>query len=190
MSKEHQKSSINWGGVTNTLLATGAIVGGLILVAPGTMQGLADSISGIFTGKDAALERLREGITNEVKGDNSIAEAARQAEIDKRLKEALEAAKPNMVERGVGAVTAFIGKGIGSLIAKVAGGVIAVMGLNYLVNGKSSGDNHAQEHAERFAEQKEAFAVREDIRRMQAVMVARMQAAGHEPAMSGAPQRG
>ena len=187
MSKEQSKSNINWGGVTNTLLATGAIVGGLILVAPGTMQNIADSISNVFTKGDAKFDRDASAIAKVVNEDpafSGASEEARALETANRLQKAVDAAKPNLIERGVGAITGGITNTIGNLIAKVAGGVIAVMGLNYLVNGKAP-SNNSGEHAERYAEQKESFAIREDIRKMQAVMMARMQAAGHEPAQAG-----
>ncbi|NBO17926.1 MAG: hypothetical protein EBV03_01635 [Proteobacteria bacterium] len=176
MSKESSKSSINWGGVTNTLLATGAIVGGLILVAPTTMGNLGESISNLFSGTSKVDKDALE-IAQKVMKDPNITDKV--GETSRQLAEKIDAAKPGIVENTMGAITGGITKGIGAVIAKVVGGVIAVMGINHLINGKSS-TNNSQEHAERFAEQKESFAIREDIRKMQAVMMARMQAAGHE----------
>jgi|GEM_PF-6729796 len=80
-------------------------------------------------------------------------------------------------------------EGIGLVITKVAGAAMAITGLSYLFSDKSGADN-ASRHAEHHAEAKESFAIREDMRKMQAVMMARMQANGHQPAMAAAGQPG
>ena len=78
-------------------------------------------------------------------------------------------------------------EGIGLIIQKVAGAVIAGMGLSYLFSDGTQNEN-SDRHAERYSEAKESFALREDMRKQQAVMIARMKAAGHEPAMAMANQ--
>ena len=90
---------------------------------------------------------------------------------------------------GSGMFTEEAMKGIGLIVQKVAGAVIAGIGLSYLFSDKSQNEN-AERHAEHFSEAKESFAVREDMRKMQTVMMARMKAAGHEPAMAAGPQMG
>lgn len=72
--------------------------------------------------------------------------------------------------------------GIGWLVTKVAGAVAVVMGANYLLSDKK--ESHETQRAQQHHEARESFALREDMRKMQAVMVARMQASGHEPAMA------
>lgn len=69
---------------------------------------------------------------------------------------------------------------LGWLVKKAAGIALAVTGASYLLSG-GSGGNEA-EHASRHQEARESFALREDMRKMQAVMMARMQAAGQDPA--------
>lgn len=76
----------------------------------------------------------------------------------------------------------FLTEGIGAVITKVAGAAMAFTGLRYLLSDKSESEN-AERHAQAYHEAKESFAIREDMRKMQAVMLARMQAAGHQPAM-------
>lgn len=151
MSDQQQKSSINWGGLTKGLLATGAIVAGVEMVFPGMMSGMADSISKIGA-------------------------------------EAAPTPDPSFVEKGVGAVVGGFGKAIGTVAIKIGGIALAIMGVTHLVSHKSDRDN-AAEHAQNRAERQESFALREDIRRAQATMMARMQSAGHDPAMAGDMQR-
>jgi hypothetical protein len=71
---------------------------------------------------------------------------------------------------------------IGWLVTKVAGAAALIMGANYLLSDKK--ESHESGRAREHHEARESFALREDMRKMQAVMVARMQASGHEPAMA------
>ena len=74
---------------------------------------------------------------------------------------------------------------IGDVLPRVIGAMIAFTGASYLFSDGSSNQNeNAQRHSEHYTEAKESFAAREDMRKMQAVMMARMKAAGHEPAMA------
>ncbi len=94
-------------------------------------------------------------------------------------------AAPSLVENGVDYIKSGVGSMLGTVIAKVAGVALAVTGIKYLLSDKP---NNAAEHATQYHEAQESFALREDMRKMQAVMASRMQAAGHEPA-AGAPAR-
>ena len=147
MSAEHEKSSINWGGIGKGILAGGAIIAGIAIVCPGMLTGVVEGLSKIGTAAPAAV-----------------------------------AAEPGMVENAIsgftGGIASMIGKGITSIALKVAGVALVVTGANYLMSDKST--SNAEEHATRHAEAKESFALREDMRKMQAVMVARMQNAGQE----------
>ena len=73
---------------------------------------------------------------------------------------------------------------IGDVLPRVIGAMIAFSGASYLFSDGSSQNENAQRHSENYTEAKESFAAREDMRKMQAVMIARMKAAGHEPAMA------
>ncbi len=86
-------------------------------------------------------------------------------------------AEPGIVENALSGVTSAIGSGIGAVVTKIAGVALAVTGINYLMSDKT---NNAEEHGQRYAEAKESFALREDMRKMQAVMVTRMQNAGQD----------
>jgi hypothetical protein len=88
-----------------------------------------------------------------------------------------------------GGGASFLSSGVGEVITKVAGAAMAITGLSYLFGGKSDGDN-ADRHSQQYHEAKESFAIREDMRKMQAVMTARMAASGHQPAMALASQQG
>lgn len=67
--------------------------------------------------------------------------------------------------------------GIGDIIPKIAGVALGAVGLSYLFSDKSQAEN-TERHSQQYAEAKESFAVREDMRKMQAVMMARMKASG------------
>jgi hypothetical protein len=70
-----------------------------------------------------------------------------------------------------------LSKNIGWLATKVGGIVLAVSGLKYLTSEKEE------------APERESFAAQEDMKRMQALMVARMRAQGYQPAMAMAGQQ-
>lgn len=72
-------------------------------------------------------------------------------------------------------------KGMGEVVRYALGAGLAITGLTYLF---SDHNDNGERHAEAFTEARESFQIREDIRKMQAVMKIRMQAAGHEPAMA------
>lgn len=175
MSTNHPKTQ--WGGLTNGLLAAGAIIGGAMLVCPGTMQSIGESIANIGTQAPPPPE---------TPAGDSLLQSAGNA-----ISGAWKAVGGDVAVEGLGkgasAVNNFVLSGISSLIVKAVGLVAIGMGVNHLVNGKPAHDN-AAEHAQRHAEQKESFAIREDIRKMQSVMAMRMQAAGHM--QGGQPARG
>lgn len=97
--------------------------------------------------------------------------------------------EPSGLENFMSGVKNFLGTGIGEVILRVGGMVMAITGISYLLNGSKKSD-HEQERAGQYAEARESFQLREDIRKAQAVMMARMQASGHAPAMAAGPQRG
>ena len=81
----------------------------------------------------------------------------------------------------------WLASGIGALITKAVGIVAAVAGATYLL---SDSKDTSDEGVGYRREEQESFAAREDMRKMQAVMIARMQAAGYQPAMALANGRG
>jgi hypothetical protein len=79
-------------------------------------------------------------------------------------------------------------EGIAPVVRWIAGAAMVATGISAML-GDHSSDN-ADRHAQAHSEARESFAVREDMRKMQAVMMARMKAAGHEPALAvSAPGR-
>ncbi len=70
-----------------------------------------------------------------------------------------------------------LSKSIGWLATKIGGIVLAVSGLKYLTSEKEA------------PEERESFAEREDMKRVQALMLARMRAQGYQPAMAAGQQR-
>lgn len=70
-----------------------------------------------------------------------------------------------------------LAKNIGWLATKVGGIVLAASGIKYLMSEKQE------------APEPESFAAQEDMKRMQALMVARMRAQGYQPAMPAASQQ-
>jgi hypothetical protein len=82
----------------------------------------------------------------------------------------------------------FFSQGIGSLIVRAAGAVMAFGGAHYLLSNKEESPH--SERMQRAHEAQDSFAVREDMRRMQGLMVARMQANNYQPAMALANQQG
>ena len=80
-------------------------------------------------------------------------------------------------------------EGIGPTLRIIAGAAMSLTGLSYLLSDSSQNEN-AERHAQTHHEAKESFAIREDMRKMQTVMMARMKASGHEPAMAMAAQQG
>jgi|SRR5579884_2239971 len=81
----------------------------------------------------------------------------------------------------------FMAEGLGWLITKVAGAGLAYAGISYLASDKQP---ETERHAEHYHEARESFAMREDMRKYQAVMMARMQANGYAPAAQMASQQG
>lgn len=77
---------------------------------------------------------------------------------------------------------------IGDAIRIVAGAAMSITGLSYLFSGSKDSEN-AERHSQHYQEAKESFAIREDMRKMQTIMMARMQASGHQPAMAAQPAR-
>ncbi|MBY0408048.1 MAG: hypothetical protein K2Q01_10175 [Rickettsiales bacterium] len=92
------------------------------------------------------------------------------------------------IARNFGGLNSAIGDGIGKVLLKIGGIAMAITGISYLLGSK--GSDHEKQHAERYHEARESFALREDMRKMQTVMQMRMQAQGYEPAMVGQPARG
>jgi hypothetical protein len=160
MSTNHEKT--NWGGLTTGLLAAGAIIGGAMLVCPGTVSDIGEKLGNIGSAPPVQEPGMLENAGKWLSG--SWAGQATGA-----------------VGEGASWINGKVMSGIATLLIKAAGVVGIALGVNHLINGKSGGDN-AKAHAEQHAEQKESFAIREDIRKMQSVMKMRMQAAGH---MSG-----
>lgn len=78
-------------------------------------------------------------------------------------------------------------EGLGPTVRVIAGGAMAAVGVSALFSDSSQNEN-AERHSLAHHEAKESFAIREDMRKMQTVMMARMKAAGHEPAMAMAAQ--
>lgn len=183
MSEGQSKSSVNWGGIVNGLLAAGAIIGGALIVCPETVTGIGQSIGNAFTSTESKVtEDAMKAAAAKVSEAGVTGEAAKELvtnTIKETAKGAAEKAAPSFFEK-------MVGQGIGSLIVKAAGAVIAYMGISYLLNGNKDADRQ-KELAERHKEQHESFAIREDIRKMQAVMQTRMAAAGHG---QQAPARG
>ena len=70
-----------------------------------------------------------------------------------------------------------LSKSIGWLATKIGGVVLAVSGIKYLMSEKQE------------APEPESFAAQEDMKRMQALMIARMRAQGYQPAMATGQQR-
>lgn len=161
MSEKHNESSINWGTVGKSLLAGGAVIAGIAIVCPGMLTGVAETLAKI-------------GATD--KGAQEIAKVGGFEKAMVALGSGVNAVRDSLV--------AAVGRGVGTIITKVAGLVIGYKGIQYLLSDKSDPSN-AQEHAERFHEARESFALREDMRKMQAVMVARMQAAGQGVGAAG-----
>lgn len=88
---------------------------------------------------------------------------------------------------GIGESLKGIVESLGPIARPLAGAAIATVGLTQLFSDGSSNEN-AERHSQAHHEAKESFAIREDMRKMQTVMMARMKAAGHEPAMAMAAQ--
>lgn len=137
---EHKKSSTNWNGLAKGILAGGAIIAGLVLVAPGTMTGVWESITKI------GAETAKDGVEPEAMwgGESFIGKT----------------------------VMPFLTGLAGSVITKIGGIALAITGLCYLTSEKKN--NNAEELGARHAEAKEAYTLREDIRRTQAKMQIRM----------------
>ncbi len=70
-----------------------------------------------------------------------------------------------------------LSKTVGWLATKIGGIVLAVTGVKYLTAEKEE------------APERESFAAQEDMKRMQALMMARMRAQGYQPAMQMAGQQ-
>ena len=84
-----------------------------------------------------------------------------------------------------GAFAAGSGAGIGILLTKAFGVALAFMGASHF-------SNKGEDNAPIFvapSESDASFAAREDMRKMQALMLMRMQAQGYQPAMATAPAR-
>jgi hypothetical protein len=74
-------------------------------------------------------------------------------------------------------VTSKLAENIGWMATKIGGAVLAISGIKYLMSEKEE------------APEQESFAAREDMKRTQALMIARMRAQGYQPAMAAAQQR-
>lgn len=98
----------------------------------------------------------------------------------------------NWVSRQVGGAASSIGggiaSGIGKVLLKIGGIALAITGVTHLLSSKSNAHS-SEEQETNHRQAKESFALREEIREMQAVMTARMQAAGQNP-MQGMPTMG
>ncbi|MFO0388943.1 MAG: hypothetical protein ACK502_04385 [Alphaproteobacteria bacterium] len=76
------------------------------------------------------------------------------------------------------AASAKFADSIKSVAKFVGGAVLAVSGLKYVLSEKQEAEP-----------EQESFAVREDMKRTQALMIARMRAQGYQPAMATAGQQ-
>jgi len=87
----------------------------------------------------------------------------------------------------IGTVSGEVTSGIGVLLTKAFGVALAAGGASYLL---SDHGKHSAPSVEGPVEAPESYIAREDMRKMQAVMLARMQAQGYQPAMALANQPG
>jgi hypothetical protein len=69
-------------------------------------------------------------------------------------------------------------EGVGTLLTKAFGAALAYFGATHFMKKGDSPELSSQQ------ESAESFTAREDIRKMQALMTARMQAQGYQPAMA------
>ena len=97
----------------------------------------------------------------------------------------LAASSPSLAAAAT-ATAEFMSSGIGWLVTKLVGAAVLYKGAQALGDSDKEGPdlNARQKEAEM------SFAAREDMRKMQAVMVARMKANGYQPAMAAANDRG
>jgi hypothetical protein len=102
------------------------------------------------------------------------------------LFEGIKGIATSMVPSAASSEPSFFSTAMGALLTKIAGVAMGIVGVSYLTADKGAApEPHHHTH-----EQRESFTARLDMQKTQAVMMARMQAQGHEPAMAMAAQNG
>ena len=185
MSNENQQEdhSINWGKLGKGVLAGAAIVAGALIVFPGLAGALVTGVAGI--GGAATAAGASASAASAAAGTTAAASTVVPLGTTVANWWAGTAVAHGLASATAGAT--WMEAGIGALITKAIGVVAAVAGASYFLK---KDDKEAAPDMGAKREEEQSFAVREDMRRMQALMVARMQATGYQPAMAVANQQG
>ena len=205
--KQVDQSSAQWGKLTKNIIAGAAIVAGLLIVFPGLGESLSAGVKSIADSFTQAGKGAVDGLKSSGASLPTPAVPTATPEWITAMGEKLAPVKDFFAPAGqslswtgehIGAwwssVTGgstWMSDGIGVLLAKAVGVIAVITGVHMLGNGQNNEKpiERAPQEPAPSREEDESFAAREDMRKMQTVMLSRMQAQGYPPAMAMAGQQ-